>query len=87
MRPGGTRASPDVAYSYARGEAIKHPAGYEIQLDRALDFYAVTDHGMFLGVWSAMTDPGHPLHGAILSGQINDTMAVVSCPNLRRATC
>ncbi len=57
----GTRASPDVAYSYARGEAIKHPIGFEIQLSRPLDFYAVTDHGMFLGVFSAMDDPGHPL--------------------------
>ena len=60
----GTRASPDVAYSYARGEAITHPAGYQIQLDRPLDFYAVTDHGSYLGMWSAMTDPGHPLHDA-----------------------
>lgn len=57
----GTRATPDDAYRYARGEAITHPAGYQIQLDRPLDFYAVTDHGFFLGMWSAMTDPQHPL--------------------------
>ena len=57
----GTRATPDDAYRYARGEAITHPAGYQIQLDRPLDFYAVTDHGFFLGMWSAMTDPRHPL--------------------------
>ena len=57
----GTRASPDDAYRYARGESMKHPAGYEIQLDRALDFYAVTDHASYLGTWSAMSDPDHPL--------------------------
>ncbi len=57
----GTRATPDDAYRYARGEAIKHPAGFDIQLDRALDFYAVTDHARYLGRWSAMMDPNHPL--------------------------
>lgn len=45
----GTRADPDDAYRYARGEAIQHPAGFAVQLDRPLDFYAVTDHAMFLG--------------------------------------
>jgi len=45
----GTRATPDHAYRYARGEPIEHPAGFEVQLDRPLDFYAVTDHAMFLG--------------------------------------
>ncbi len=58
----GTRSTPDDAYRYARGEAIKHPGGFDIQLDRPLDFYAVTDHGYFLGRWVAMTDPDHPLH-------------------------
>ncbi len=43
----GTTASPADAYKYARGEAIKHPTGYLIQLSRPLDFYAVTDHGIF----------------------------------------
>ncbi len=58
----GTRSSPDDAYRYARGEAIKHPVGFDIQLDRPLDFYAVTDHGFYLGMWLAMMDPEHPLH-------------------------
>ncbi|MCZ6890586.1 MAG: DUF3604 domain-containing protein [Gammaproteobacteria bacterium] len=57
----GTRASPDDAYRYALGEAIQHPAGFDIQLDRPLDFYAVTDHGFYLGQWWAMMDPDHPL--------------------------
>lgn len=46
----GTTATPDDAYKYAQGEAIPHPSGYQIQLSRPLDFYAVTDHGVFLGV-------------------------------------
>ena len=52
-----TRATPDDAYRYARGEAIGHPSGYQVQLEEPLDFYAVTDHGMFLGMLPAMADP------------------------------
>ncbi len=53
----GTTASPADAYKYAKGEAIKHPTGYFIQLSRPLDFYAVTDHGVFLGVVKEAADP------------------------------
>ena len=52
----GTLATPYDAYRFARGEAIKNPAGYEMQLTRPMDFYAVTDHGMFLGVVQAAAD-------------------------------
>jgi len=53
----GTRNTPDDAYRYAQGEALPHPAGFEIQLDRPLDFYAVTDHASFLGMMRAAQDP------------------------------
>ena len=46
----GTTATPSDAYRYARGEAIQHPAGFQMKLREPLDFYAVTDHGFFLGV-------------------------------------
>lgn len=52
----GTLATPYDAYHYAQGGAIKHPAGFDMQLDRPLDFYAVTDHGMYLGVMPAAGD-------------------------------
>lgn len=52
----GTLATPDDAYRYAQGEAIKHPAGFDMQLDQPLDFYAVTDHGFYLGVVRAGAD-------------------------------
>jgi hypothetical protein len=62
----GTTAGPDDAYRFAKGEPIKHPSGIDLQLDRPLDFKAVTDHAEYLGMVAAMTEPGtrsydHPL--------------------------
>lgn len=57
------RATPDDAYAYAKGEVIYGPpldaAGQgtvALQLERPLDFAAVTDHAAFLGEISACTD-------------------------------
>jgi hypothetical protein len=54
----GTLATPYDAYRYAKGEAIAHPTGFKMQLSRPMDFYAVTDHGMFLGVVKAAAETG-----------------------------
>ncbi|MBT6950166.1 MAG: DUF3604 domain-containing protein, partial [Gammaproteobacteria bacterium] len=35
----GTMASPYDAYRYAKGETIKHPAGFDLKLREPLDFY------------------------------------------------
>lgn len=45
----GVRAIPDDVYRYAKGQAIAHAAGYPMQIDRPLDFAAVTDHAEYLG--------------------------------------
>lgn len=52
----GTMATPYDAYRYAKGEAIKHPGGFDMKLRKPLDFYAVTDHAMFLGAVPAAAD-------------------------------
>ena len=52
----GTITSPSDAYRFAQGEAIPHPTGYEIQLKKPLDFYAVTDHAVFLGIIKEAAD-------------------------------
>jgi len=52
----GTTATPSDAYRYAQGEAIRHPSGYDVQLSQPLDFYAVTDHAIFLGLISEASD-------------------------------
>ena len=55
----GTTATPDDAYEYAKGNAIKHPLGYDMQLREPLDFYAVTDHGFLLGSVEGWADPNN----------------------------
>lgn len=57
----GTTASPDDAYRFAKGGALRHPGGFDMQLDRPLDFYGVSDHAFYLGSLRAMTDPNSPL--------------------------
>jgi hypothetical protein len=68
----GSLATPRDAYRYAKGEAIPHPAGYEIQLRRPLDFYAVTDHAMFLGVAREAADTGSELSRLPISEELHD---------------
>jgi len=56
------RRTPDDAYRFAKGETIRHDAGFDIQLKGPpLDFLAVTDHGEYLGVIPFMDKPDHPL--------------------------
>ena len=52
----GVTASPDDAYRYAKGEGVRHPLGYEMKLREPLDFYAVTDHGFYMGMIQAYAD-------------------------------
>jgi hypothetical protein len=53
------RATPDDAYSYAKGGTIQHPMGYDLRLTSGpLDFLAVTDHAEYLGVLPAIDTPG-----------------------------
>ena len=71
----GSLATPRDAYRYARGEAIPHPAGYDIQLRRPLDFYAVTDHAMFLGVAREAADTRTALSRLPMSEFLHDLNA------------
>ncbi len=66
-----TRTDPDDAYRFAKGEAIDHPSGHRIQLrSGALDFQAVTDHGMYLGVLAEMDNAGSALHDTPLGADL-----------------
>ena len=79
----GTLATPDDAYEFAKGKSIKHPAGFDVSLDRPLDFYGVTDHGTFLGHVEEAATPGTPYYEAPSSIQVND---INSPENLNTST-
>ena len=67
-----TGATPADAQRYARGEAIPFfPIGDDgqplgtAQIDRPLDFLAVTDHGEFLGERALCRTPGSPVYDTL----------------------
>jgi hypothetical protein len=75
----GTTATPDDAYRYAMGQPLEHPAGFTMQLREPLDFYAVTDHAMFLGVAEAGADTSSDLSKQPLLEGLHD----LNAPNNR----
>jgi hypothetical protein len=53
---GNTSVTPDMAYGYARGVPVIHPqTGTKMRIDRPLDFLAVTDHAINLGIDNMLT--------------------------------
>ncbi len=82
----GTVATPYDAYRYAKGEAIKHPGGFDMQLRKPLDFYAVTDHAMFLGAVPAAADTAtefskYPHVSGLHNLNVKDNLTTPSIPS------
>jgi hypothetical protein len=58
----GTITTPADAYKWAQGQPIAgSKVGPQIKIVTPLDFYAVSDHAEFMGVFPKMADPTHPL--------------------------
>jgi hypothetical protein len=58
----GTLTSPAHAYQWAQGKAIPGGGGGpDLQIKQPLDFYAVSDHAEWMGVFKLMEDPSNPL--------------------------
>lgn len=72
------RTTPDDAYRFGKGEAISHVSGEPIQLQRPLDFLAVTDHSEYLGVMMQMKDKTNPLSQLEIAKSINDPDPTIS---------
>src|SRR5262245_54009357 len=58
----GCVTDPDAAYRWAKGETIAGGGGGpDHTIKKPLDWYTVSDHAEYLGVFSKMTDPASPL--------------------------
>ena len=57
----GSKTTPTDAYAWAQGKAITGSGGPEMQLKTPLDFYMVSDHAEFMGVFNQMENPDSPL--------------------------
>jgi len=67
-----TRTNPDDAYHFGKGKKIKFSARDSVQLERPLDFMAVTDHAEYMGVLKKMIDPSHPFFNLPVAKEVRD---------------
>lgn len=57
----GTRNTPDDAYRFCKGEAIKKSTtGKMVQKKTPYDWCAVTDHAEYLGIMPLIVEKGNP---------------------------
>jgi len=58
----GSKTTPTDAYAWAQGREITNSGvGGKIQLQTPLDFYMVSDHAEYMGVFNQMANPDSPL--------------------------
>ena len=58
----GSVTTPDDAYRWAKGEAIPGGGGGgDLKIKEPLDWYMVSDHAEYLGVFPKFEDPNSPL--------------------------
>lgn len=63
---GGTTATPNDAYRFAKGETID-VLGEKVKIQRPLDFAAVTDHAEFIGELYSIQTPGAPAYNSAMA--------------------
>ena len=72
------RTTPDDAYDFGKGQPIDHVSGKKIQINRPLDFMAVTDHAEYMGMFRQMLDKDNPLSQSSLAVAVTSTDPVTS---------
>ncbi|MBJ22991.1 MAG: DUF3604 domain-containing protein [bacterium] len=68
-----TVGNADDAYRFARGEPLLIAGGRTIQLERPLDFSAVTDHASTMGELRLCTDPESPVYAHRICKVVRNT--------------
>jgi hypothetical protein len=78
----GSKTTPQDAYSWAMGKEITNSGfGGKIQIQTPLDFYMVSDHAEFMGVFNQMSNPESPLSKTELAKGVTS-----ADPNVRMQT-
>jgi hypothetical protein len=78
----GSKTTPEDAYAWAQGKEITNSgAGGKIQTKTPMDFYMVSDHAEFMGVFNQMANPDSPLSKSPLAKGVNSPD-----PNVRLQT-
>ena len=75
----GSVSTPDDAYRWAKGEAIPGGGdGSKLKILRPLDWYMVSDHAEYLGVFPKMADLSSPLSKLEISKRVTSGDQVVA---------
>jgi hypothetical protein len=64
------RTTPDDAYLFAKGEAIRLHTGEMVKLAKPLDFMGVTEHAEYQGIMARLQDPESPLFNHPLAKEL-----------------
>jgi hypothetical protein len=74
----GSQTKPADAYAWAQGKEITNSGvGGKIQIRTPLDFYMVSDHAEFMGVFNQMANPESPLSKTEIAKGVNSPDANV----------
>ena len=79
----GSKTTPTDAYAWAQGKPITGSGGPEMQIQTPLDFYMVSDHAEYMGVFNQMVKASLPT--ACACGQLPTCMPdTMPAPGRRR---
>ncbi len=74
----GSKTTPTDAYAWAKGKEITNSGvGGKIQIQTPLDFYMVSDHAEYMGVFNQMANPDSPLSKTELAKRVTSPDANV----------